>query len=617
MSISQEHVVHLLKGYRDSTLRTDEAARVERHLGDCPHCRAALEAQRADKAHLEPGWIGPLSWFFRIFWPAAAVVGLALLAAHGYFDSLKPTPYDLRVLGQSEWIPGSEAALHLRMARPGVQGGVAGVPLTVELNGPGSGQSVRLAEVSTGPDGSAHPRFWLPEWADSSYTLRVSSGPDGPGGREIVTHKVKLQRSWRLMISTDKPVYQPGQTIKVRALALRRPDLRPVAGQDLSFSVTDPKGNVVFRSRGVTSDHGIGSTECALAAELLEGTCRVECRVGSISSAATVDVKTYVLPKFKVAITFDRPYYLAGQVVKGIVDARYVFGKPVGGGTIELEASTPGALGRQFQPNVSPTSRADGTAEFSLPLPESLQGRPQEAGDASIAFTATVKDTAGQSQTRTAAVTVASSPIRIELIPEAGVLARGVQNRIHILTSYPDGRPAETRLAISGVDHELRTDKQGAASFEFAEGTGTLNVIVRAIDAQGLVAGKSFPVVHGGPQDDFLVRTDRAVYRGGQTLVLTALGTGQEPVFVDLIKDGQTVLTESVPIQMGRGELKLELPAELSGTVLLCAYRYGAAGYAVRKTRVLYVLPARDLKIKAEWDRTEYTPAATRGCPWH
>jgi hypothetical protein len=610
MEMSQEHVVHLLKGYRDSKLSPDDAARVESHCAGCHHCRIALEA--LGKADAAPGSarIGPVARGFRIFWAVAAVLGLALLAARVWVDLLRPTPYDLRVLGQSEWIPGSEAALHLRLARPETTGGVTGVPLTVELSGPGSGQSVRLAEVTTGGDGSAHPRFRLPDWADGSYTLRVSARVDGfgAGASESVSQPVKLRRSWRLMLSTDKPVYQPGQTIKARALALRRPDQKPVAGQELEFSVTDPKGNIVFRAKGVTSDHGIGSTECGLAGELIEGLYRVECRLGGATTAATVEVKTYVLPKFTVAVELDRPYYLPGQVAKGIVRARYVFGKPVAGGAITLDTATPGGLGQRFQSTVSPTTRDDGTAEFSLPIPGTLPGRPQEAVDALITLAATVKDTAGQSQSRAAAVTVASRPIRIELMPEAGTLVRGVANTIHVLTTYPDGRPAETRLSISGVDHEIRTDARGAASFEFTPRNEGFAFTVQATDTQGLVDTRTFPLFCNAAADDFLVRTDRSVYQGGQTLTLTALGAGQEPVFVDLIKDSQTVLTESVPLEQGRGELKLDLPAELTGTILLCAYRFDARGFPVRKTRVLYVRPARDLKIQAAWDRPDYTP---------
>ena len=93
--------------------------------------------------------------------------------------------------------------------------------------------------------------------------------------------------------------------------------------------------------------------------------------------------------------------------------------------------------------------------------------------------------------------------------------------------------------------------------------------------------------------------TDRAVYKAGQTMTLTALGGGAEPVFVDLIKDGQTLLTETVEVSGGSGTLSVDLPADLFGTVQLVAYRLNATGLPVRKKRVLYVKPADGVKIRA------------------
>src|SRR5262249_44295491 len=112
---------------------------------------------------------------------------------------------------------------------------------------------------------------------------------------------------------------------------------------------------------------------------------------------------------------------------------------------------------------------------------------------------------------------------------------------------------------------------------------------------------------------DFLVRLDRAVYKAGQTMTLTALGAGVEPVFVDVVKDGQTMLSQTVEMGTGkgegRGELVLDLPPDLFGTVQVLAYRFvGPYGLPVRKARVLYVAPPEGLRIEATLDRKEYRP---------
>jgi hypothetical protein len=73
------------------------------------------------------------------------------------------------------------------------------------------------------------PRFRIPDWPDGEYELKVLA--DTAGGLEAVTRTVKLKRSWKVMVSTDEPVYQPGQTIQLRSLALGRPDRKPAAGK--------------------------------------------------------------------------------------------------------------------------------------------------------------------------------------------------------------------------------------------------------------------------------------------------------------------------------------------------------------------------------------------------
>jgi len=115
------------------------------------------------------------------------------------------------------------------------------------------------------------------------------------------------------------------------------------------------------------------------------------------------------------------------------------------------------------------------------------------------------------------------------------------------------------------------------------------------------VIARRIVLIPCGPANDFLVRTDKAVYRGGDTMKLTAEG-GAGPVFVDLVKEGQTLLTETDQSANGQTETNVDLPADLSGTVQVVGYRVDAKGYPVRKTRVVYVRPADQVHIAATLD---------------
>ncbi len=216
---------------------------------------------------------------------------------------------------------------------------------------------------------------------------------------EVVTHAVTLHRSSQLMVSSDKPVYQPGDQIRIRSLALRRPDLKPVAGGDVTFSVADPKGNIIFRRRDVTSRYGIAAADCPLADEILLGVYRIECRVGDTTSKTDVEVKRHVLPKFKVAIDADRTYYQPGELISGTVQADYFFGKPVADATVRIDVAS-GATGDGAAEPITVKTNKGGRAEFSIRASKSLARQQHDSDDALIALKATVVDAAGQTESR-------------------------------------------------------------------------------------------------------------------------------------------------------------------------------------------------------------------------
>src|SRR5262249_25121254 len=139
------------------------------------------------------------------------------------------------------------------------------------------------------------------------------------------------------------------------------------------------------------------SADCPLADEILEGTYRVECRLGDTTSAIAVDVKRYVLPKFKVAIEVDRPFYQPGESISGSVQADYFFGKPVTNADVRIDFGADSA-GPAVE-TLAVHTDMQGRAEFSLRIPDAL-ARSQELDGAPIQMKATVVDSAGQSESQ-------------------------------------------------------------------------------------------------------------------------------------------------------------------------------------------------------------------------
>ncbi|MHC4405952.1 MAG: MG2 domain-containing protein, partial [Planctomycetota bacterium] len=536
----------------------------------------------------------------------AVVLAASIIAAVNlYYYWMTPSSYDVRLLGQNELLADSGASLRVAVFDHPSGKAVAGVPVEVALVDPSADREVELATFTTDDRGAASPRLEIPDWADGRYELRVRAWPGGSD--EVLRRPIQLKREWRLMLSTDKPVYQPGQTIHLRSLALKKPDLKPVTAQQVTFSITDPKGNVIFRATELTSKYGIASANCPLATEILEGEYTVECRTGESTSERSVTVEKYVLPKFKVGLSLDKPFYAPGDEVSGTLQADYFFGKPVVDGEVQIDVRAADVASHQI---ASLTERTDkqGEAEFRFPLPDQLVGREQDAGDARFMLVATLTDTAGQTHSKGTSRIVTANPIRVEVIPESGTLVQGLANTIYVFTSYPDGRPAQTRLVVHGIPEEIETGPLGVASFEITPEDDWARLTLRATDGQGRMGRKHVELACGSYDGDFLIRPDKAVYTGGDTMTLVALGGGLEPVFVDFVKDGQTMLTAMIEMKDGRGQHAVDLPPELFGTVEVCAYRFRAHGLAARKSRMIYVGQARELAIHATLDQEEYRP---------
>ena len=533
----------------------------------------------------------------RTLWKLVAIAATLLFGLSCYWN-LAPAPsLNLMVFGQDQLFTDSTGALRVVLQdqnRP-----VAGRQIDVDLADEARNRNIRLVSFVTNDQGTGAPQFQLPDWPVGEYELKVSlQGSD----EDVITRRVDLKRNWHLMLSSDKPVYQPGQTIHVRSLARKRSGSLPVAGKALTFRVLDPKGNLIAVEKTASSKFGISSMDLPLASEVIEGTWRIECEIEGVTSAMSVNVERYVLPKFKVVAKFDQPWFEPGQIVRGSIESNYFFGKPVQGkATIDLKGSVP----RQESKNLATIDLDEsGGGRFEFPVPATLVGTSRNSGDAMLDLVVEVQDQAGQRELKQISTKVTQRPLRVDLVPESDSLLPGVSNRVFVFTSYADGQPAQATVSIVGNSEEVETNQFGVASFEVVpsdradEGdTRKKAVVVSVTDGQGRTANGEFKLNVSEKNDYFVLRTDKAVYCGGDSVELSCFGCDRFPIMVDVIRDGQTLLTDLFELADGQGTLTFDLPADLEGVLQINAYRIGEFGITTRKTRTVFVSRASELQL--------------------
>jgi hypothetical protein len=129
---------------------------------------------------------------------------------------------------------------------------------SVELSLTRDGMSPKLLSATTDERGDAFFDLSLADAGNYQVVARALSS----GSSESLTAQVAVESaSMRALLTTDKPLYQPGQTIHLRSLALQKGDNTPLVGQALRFEiqVVGPMRHLVAMTTGRSSSHGASS----------------------------------------------------------------------------------------------------------------------------------------------------------------------------------------------------------------------------------------------------------------------------------------------------------------------------------------------------------------------
>jgi len=517
----------------------------------------------------------------------------------------------VHILGQQSYLSGGQAAVRV-IVTDSKNEPISG-PSSVRIELAPEGRNARaLFAGRLNARGTTEAQFRFPTGMVGSYPLRYVA--ETPIGEAEFTQQVRLEDKVSILLTTEKPIYQPGQTIHVRALALDRAHHDATGGRKLTFEVEDSRGNKVFKKATQTDKFGIASAEFELADEVNLGTYHLRAAMGTEEAGTNtaelaLNVERYVLPKFKVAIDFAgkdnraKRGYRPGDHVTGTVRANYFFGKPVDGAEIGVKAS--GMDVAQFEA-VSAQGKTDreGAYRFDLRLPNYFAGRPLTHGAAGVLIEATVKDAAGHAETRGEPITVSESPLIITAVPEGGALIPNLENQIFVVTAYPDGTPAAASVKVHAAgtpDQAVTTDDGGVAVVRLRAGAGGEDVQIEARDKEGNHAASSVRLEARDGVEQILLRTEHAVYRAGDRIALRVFSTKKHgTAYVDVVKEGQTVLTRDLDIVNGQAELALTATPDLAGTVDLHAYLFGQDARPVGDHRLIFVQPADELKIEAQ-----------------
>jgi hypothetical protein len=450
-------------------------------------------------------------------------------------------------------------------------------------------------------------------------------------------------------VFTDKPIYRPGHTVRVKGV-LRwrtRGRLEAFDAREVEVSVADANDKVLARETRAIDAFGTIDTAFAVPASASLGSYVITIASGDQKASGTFEVQEYRKPEFEVMVTAPDRFSLQGQSVQATITARYHFGQPVAGGSIEYvvhkqpyysplrwtdEEPEGGGWWGGGQQALEATARLDdrGMATITLPLgvdeerrdyTARIEARVADASNREVSGSALVHATYGRFMVaanvdRYVQAPGATAQVSIRAVdyagtPQAGAALVATLERL----TYAEGRwsdPAVTTIA-SG---QVVTDQDGRSTWSTAlpaqpgsyrfRVTGTSEGREVEDSASVWVTGRASEY---GAGDAYLeLIADRPSYQPGDTARLVIRGAAvTSPVLVT--KEGRQITYHRVAAADSGNGVDVPITADdIGDTYVNVVYLKDDRLYRAEK-RVRVPAVSRQLHVAVEADRAVAKPA--------
>jgi hypothetical protein len=476
----------------------------------------------------------------------------------------------------------------------------------------------------TNPSGYAELNFDLPNLPmDSDLELEIS-GKLGKFVRKV-TDTLSIDHDFFTVTSMDKPIYQPGEKVRVRTLVFDR-WRNALKGSPVQLSIWDDDRDKVFQASLVTSTFGEAHTEWTIPENARVG--NYEIRVGTEDNARSIErvwIGRYDLPDFSIDVRQKR-YYVSGQRAEVDIRADYLFGKPVPFGAVKVVRQISRVWNyRESKWDIEEGEAIEGTTDregmfqATLSIDDDLQKLSDHRVFADIPYAVFVTDpSTGRTEQRRFWTRISLHPIHLYIAEP--FQTSSVPLDFYVAASYADGTVAVCDIEIFEVLDDgrlkrevVRTNKYGVARVRgfrpsVHPGAATDNRLeFRAIDASGNTGQR----VQSFWLDEEALRlyTNKALYSPSEPVAVhveSTFSSGQ--VVVNASTEGRVLYSTVLHLSAGKGDTVIPASKAFSGSVLISAYLPDMNDSLFEGRRVSFPMTAGGLEIDSSFDRKTYAP---------
>ncbi len=493
---------------------------------------------------------------------------------------------------------GSQEAISLTLAK-----GERLIPGRVEvtlLQG-----SEKIIQVRETVEGKGRIEFAVPDVEEGDYEIQIK----GEGFEDSA--KVKIERSSLVFVETDKPIYKPGQTIRMRAVTLNS-ELRPVS-ERVTVDVLDAKGIKIFRSEVDTDEYGMATLDLPISPEPNLGVWKINVATEKESTQLDVRVEEYVLPKYEVKVELPKEWFLVNEPIEGKVTAEYSFGKPVAG---ELEIRASRYVG-EWEEYATFSKMINGETEFTLPAVGYVAGVPAAGGMGNVMLDVTVKEKAtGYQEENSKMLTVSSSPLNIQIIPEGSVFKPSLPFSFLIVTETPDNKPIEAKVEVKvtylnnefaeeGKEEKEVNTKMGKALVEVTPPKDSIAMVIES-SAEGTQASRVLEAGYS-PSGNFIhvEQISDGIPQIGEEVRFKVYSTREAANFYyEVVARNKVVFTDFTK----HNEITIQTTPLMAPSSKLLVYQILANSEVAADYIPFEVIPAYPHSVKVEFSEEEAEP---------
>lgn len=401
-------------------------------------------------------------------------------------------------------------------------------------------------------------------------------------------------------VSTDKPIYRPGETLYVRSIPLHGLTRKPVpAGQDLPavVEIKGPKGDSVASGMTHTQDSVSGFSWAIPQAQAGgEYTIKVTYpNSGHPSGERKFDIRAYRAPRLKTQIKFLRDGYGAGDEVVATLHADRAEGGIPADAPVRVIARVDGA--EVYRGTSKIDDKGNCLARFKLP-PEIRRG------EGTLAL---VIEDGGVVETASKTIPILLQTVDLTLYPEGGDLVAGLVNRVYFEAFTPAHKPADLAGVVLDDDGRevatFRSQHEGRGRFTLTPMAGK-NYLLKITEPSGIKTSYKLPATK---PTGVVLSSSQDVTASGNDVKLTIAATEPGAYRVTLQLREQEVAMQQVELRAGGTKELTFSPGAADG--VLRATVWNTAGKPLAE-RLVFRQPAHAVQVQIVSDAKQYVPGS-------